>query len=277
MASAAQVRHDRISHLRSGDIAPLMVMESVTRGTSERGRDNQMTHGGYGGGQPDPFGSDPVGGPPSSQGYVPPLTPGSPPTTGPIFLPSGRPGGEVNTFATLSIVFAFVFAPVGAALGHVALSQIKRSGQRGRERAIVGLTISYVIIVLAVIALVIWLLTSNASKSPSSPGETTATPTTSQRASPPPPRTTVFTPPPAQRPTVRVEQLRVGDCVEVQQTQPDPTKGPDTNVILIFPVRCEVRDGVFRVDQILTTSACPGQTLFDRGETAFACISDYRG
>ena len=118
------------------------------------------------------------------------------------------------------------------------------------------------IIVLAVIALVIWLLITNTSESPSSPGETTATPRTS-RASPPPPRTTV-TPPPAQRPTVTVEQLRVGDCVEVQQTQPDPTRGPETNVILIFPVRCEVRDGVFRVDQILSTSACPGQTLFNK-------------
>ena len=129
-----------------------------------------MTHGGYGGGQPDPFGSDPFGGPPSTQGYMPPLTPGSPPVTGRVFPPSGRPSGEVNKFATLSIVFAFVFAPVGAVLGHVALSQIKRSGQRGRERAIVGLTISYVIIVLAVIALVIWLLIANASESPSSPG-----------------------------------------------------------------------------------------------------------
>ena len=236
-----------------------------------------MTHGGHGGGQPDPFGSDPFGGPPSTQGYMPPLTGGSPPITGRVFPPPGRPSGEVNKFATLSIVFAFVFAPVGAALGHVALSQIKRSGQRGRERAIVGLTISYVIIVLAVIALVIWLLTANASESPSSPGKTTATPTTTPRASPPPPRTTVFTPPPPQRPTVTVEQLRVGDCVEVQQTQPDPTRGPETNVILIFPVRCEVRDGVFRVDQILSTSTCPGQTLFNKQETVFACISDYRG
>ena len=234
-----------------------------------------MTHGGYGGDQSDPFGPDPIGGPPSTQGYLPPLTAGPPPMTGPVYPPSGRRGHEVNTLATLSIVFAFVFAPVGAALGHVALLQIKRRGERGRERAIVGLTISYVIIVLAVIALVIWLLTSHTAKPPSSPGQTT--PAKTQSASPPPPRTTVFTPPPAQRPTVRVEQLRVGDCVEVQQTQPDPTKGPDTNVILIFPVRCEVRDGVFRVDQILTTSACPGQTLFDRGETVFACISDYRG
>jgi Domain of unknown function (DUF4190) len=240
-----------------------------------KGRTNQMTHGGYGGGQPDPFGPDPVGGPPSTQGYMPPLTPGSPPTTGPVYPAPGRPIGEVNTLATLSIVFAFVFAPVGAVLGHVALSQIKRTGQRGRERAIVGLTISYVIIVLAVIALVLWLITAN--DSASSPDATTATPTPTSRASPPPPRTTVFTPPPAQRPTVRVEQLRVGDCVEVQQTQPDPTRGPDTNVILIFPVRCEVRDGVFRVDQILSTETCPGQALFDRQETVFACISDFRG
>jgi Domain of unknown function (DUF4190) len=251
----------------------MMVMESVTRSTS-KGR--EMTHGGYGGGQPDPFGPDPVSAPPSTQGYMPPLIPGSPPTTGPVLPPRGRPRGEVNRWATLSIVFAFVFAPVGAILGHVALSQIKRSGQWGRERAIVGLTISYVIIVLAVIALVIWLVIANDSDSASSPDATTAPPTT-QRASPPPPRTTVFTPPPARRPTVDVEQLRVDDCVEVQQTQPDPTRGPDTNVILIFPVRCEVRDGVFRVDQILSTSACPGQTLFDRQETVFACISDFRG
>lgn len=251
-------------------------MESVRRGASGRAG-LKMTHGGYGAGQPDPFGPDPVGGPASTQGYMPPLTPGAPPTTGPVFPPSRRPSGEVNMFATLSIVFAFVFAPAGAGLGHIALSQIKKRGQRGRERAIVGLTISYVIIVLAVIALVIWLVTANDSDSASSPDTTPASPTTTQRASPPPPRTTVFTPPPAQRPTVSVEQLRVGDCVEVQQTQPDPTRGPDTNVILIFPVRCEVRDGVFRVDQILSTSTCPGQTLFDRQETVFACISDFRG
>jgi Domain of unknown function (DUF4190) len=234
-----------------------------------------MTHGGYGGGQPDPFGPDPFGGPPSTQGYTPPLTQGIPPTTGSVFPPSGTPSGEVNTFATLSIVFAFVFAPAGAALAHVALHQIKQHGQRGRERAIVGLTVSYVIIVLAVIALVIWLLTSNRSESPSLPGSTRATQTT-RAAVPPPPRTTVFTPPPAQRPTVRVEQLRVGDCVEVQQTQPEPGT-PDTNIILIFPVRCEVRDGVFRVDQILSTDSCPVQALFNTQETIFACISTYRG
>jgi hypothetical protein len=235
-----------------------------------------MTHGGYGGGQPDPFGPDPFGGPPNIQGYTPPpVTQGFSPGQG-FPPPSGTPSGEVNTLATLSIVFAFVFAPAGAALGHVALSQIKQRGQRGRERAIVGLTLSYVIIVLAVIALLLWLVTANSSKSPSVPGSTTATHSTTAPSAKPP-RTTVITPPPAQRPTVRVEQLRVGDCVEVQQTQPDPTKGADTNDILIFPVRCEVRDGVFRVNQILSTDSCPAQALFNRQETIFACISSYRG
>ena len=75
-----------------------------------------------------------------------------------------------------------------------------------------------------------------------------------------------------------MEDLRVGDCVEVQQTEPDPTRGPDTNIINIFPVGCEVRDGVFIVDQVLSTrGGCPGQTLFNKQETVFACISNYRG
>src|SRR3954454_22367931 len=63
---------------------------------------------------------------------------------------------ETNTFATLSVVFAVVFAPVGAVLGHLGLSQIRRTGQRGRDRALIGLTLSYAFIVIAVAALVIW-------------------------------------------------------------------------------------------------------------------------
>ena len=96
-----------------------------------------MTHGGYGGGQPDPFGPDPVGRRAprgtrrrSPQGFSPP--------TGSVFPPpSGTRSGEVNTFATLSIVFAFVFAPAGAALAHVALSQIKQRGQTSRASCLV--------------------------------------------------------------------------------------------------------------------------------------------
>jgi hypothetical protein len=62
---------------------------------------------------------------------------------------------ETNTLATLSVVFAFVFAPAGVILGHLALSQIHETGDRGRDRALVGVTLSYVFITVAVVALVV--------------------------------------------------------------------------------------------------------------------------
>jgi eukaryotic-like serine/threonine-protein kinase len=105
----------------------------------------RMKHGGYGGDPGtapggDPFGSDPF-------------------TVGPT-SPSGAPAPtsqqqETNTLATLSVVFAFVFAPAGVVLGHVALSQIHETKDRGRDRALVGVTLSYVFITVVVVALVV--------------------------------------------------------------------------------------------------------------------------
>ena len=66
------------------------------------------------------------------------------------------PARPINAFATLSVVFAFLFAPVGAVFGHLGLSQIRRTGERGRERALIGLTLSYVFTLIAVAVLVIW-------------------------------------------------------------------------------------------------------------------------
>jgi eukaryotic-like serine/threonine-protein kinase len=66
------------------------------------------------------------------------------------------PARPINAFATLSVVFAFLFAPVGAVLGHLGLSQIRRTGERGRERALIGLTLSYAFTLVAVAVLVIW-------------------------------------------------------------------------------------------------------------------------
>src|SRR6476646_7203740 len=65
---------------------------------------------------------------------------------------------KTNTFATLSLIFAFLFAPAGALLGHLGLAQIRRTGQRGKDRALIGLTLSYSFILVAVAALVIWLV-----------------------------------------------------------------------------------------------------------------------
>jgi eukaryotic-like serine/threonine-protein kinase len=109
-----------------------------------------MTHGGYGGaGAPsggDPFGGGPFAGDPFAVG--PPA--GASQAPAPI---SQQP--ETNTLATLSVVFAFVFAPAGVVLGHLALSQIHETGDRGRDRALVGVTLSYVFITVVVVALVV--------------------------------------------------------------------------------------------------------------------------
>jgi hypothetical protein len=66
------------------------------------------------------------------------------------------PARPINVFATLSVVFAFLFAPLGAVFGHLGLSQIRRTGERGRERALIGLTLSYAVILVAAVVLVIW-------------------------------------------------------------------------------------------------------------------------
>jgi len=216
-----------------------------------------MTHGGAYGGSPDPFGSEPFG-----TGLYGGTTP----------APAPAPSGEVNTLATLSIVFAFVFAPVGAVLGHLALAQISRRGERGRDRALIGLTLSYLFILFAVVALIVWLIIGSGLRS--SPTQTTRTTMTTPSPSV---STTVVTAPPPQRPTVTVEDLRVGQCVEVQQFHPDPTH-PGSQDVKIYLVRCEVRDGVFQVNLISSSEdQCTVRVLANRANTLFACISEFRG
>lgn len=115
--------------------------------------------------QPNPFGAGAPGPHPAPQ-----------PTPGP-------PRDEANVLATLSVVFAFVFAPAGLILGHLGLAQIRHTGQRGRERALVGVTLSYVFITALVIALIVAAMMPEAK----SVQAAAPTPTTTQ----PPPTPTV--------------------------------------------------------------------------------------
>ena len=87
--------------------------------------------------QRDPFAQDPFGGP------ARPPAPGAPPAV------AAPVQGDSHVMASLSIAFAFLFAPVGAVLGHVALSQ--DPDRRGRDLALVGVTLSYVFIIAAVV------------------------------------------------------------------------------------------------------------------------------
>ena len=68
----------------------------------------------------------------------------------------GRPptaNTATNGMAIASLVCAFVFFPLGIVFGHIALSQIRRTGEQGRGLAIAGLVLSYVSIVILVVAI----------------------------------------------------------------------------------------------------------------------------
>ncbi|MDG4807729.1 DUF4190 domain-containing protein [Micromonospora sp. WMMD1120] len=71
--------------------------------------------------------------------------------------PPAGPGRGTNILAILSLVFAFVFPPAGAVLGHVAKRQIRASGEEGDQLATWGLILGYVFTGLVVLACCGWL------------------------------------------------------------------------------------------------------------------------
>jgi peptidyl-prolyl cis-trans isomerase B (cyclophilin B) len=83
---------------------------------------------------PPPYGPYPPPPGPYAGSYGYPGYPGYPPPRG------------TNALAIASLVFAFMFVPLGIVFGHVSLSQIKKTGEEGRGLAIAGLVISYLII-----------------------------------------------------------------------------------------------------------------------------------
>ena len=121
-----------------------------------------------------PFSYDPLGRVPFESPPVPP----------PVFIappPPLRP--RVNPLATLSLVFAFVFAPAGAILGHLGLAQIRRTGELGRDRAQIGITLSYAFIGLTAVALVAWA-TFAANRAATNSDRTAAPATTTSTSAP---------------------------------------------------------------------------------------------
>jgi hypothetical protein len=78
---------------------------------------------------------------------------GPPPTLHGGSAAVGAPGGT-NTMAILSVVFAFVFSPLGIVFGIVGRGQTRRTGQSGRGLATIGLALSLVFLVAGVAAVV---------------------------------------------------------------------------------------------------------------------------
>ncbi|WP_458113504.1 DUF4190 domain-containing protein [Arthrobacter sp. R1-13] len=53
---------------------------------------------------------------------------------------------KTNALAIIGLISVLFIYPVGIVVGHIALSQIKTTGERGRGVAIVALVIGYVLL-----------------------------------------------------------------------------------------------------------------------------------
>ena len=97
----------------------------------------------------------PYGGHPPPYGGYPAPQPGGYP--GPQYgYPVGYPPRRAtNSLAIVSLVCAFLFAPLGILFGHMSLSQIKKTGEEGRGLAIAGLVIGYLLVVMTVVVVVV--------------------------------------------------------------------------------------------------------------------------
>ncbi|MGI5213250.1 DUF4190 domain-containing protein [Plantactinospora sp. CA-290183] len=104
-------------------------------------------------GEPSPYGQPPPYGEPGQYGQPPqygqPGQYGQPPRYG--------QSGGTNVLAILSLVFAFVFAPAGIVLGHLARRQISQTGEQGGQLATWGLILSYIFTALYLIGCCGWL------------------------------------------------------------------------------------------------------------------------
>ena len=69
--------------------------------------------------------------------------------------------GQTNVLAVLALVFGIVLGLVAIPLGHVALSQIRRTGESGRGMAIAGLILGYLALAVVIAYVVVVIVALN--------------------------------------------------------------------------------------------------------------------
>lgn len=109
-------------------------------------------------GAPVPPPAPPYATPPQQQAYQPS---GYPP---PAYGYGGYPQQKTNTLAVVSMIASIVgfiwILPVigsiaGVVMGHISLSQIKRTNEKGRGMALAGLIVGYAGLVLAIAGIIV--------------------------------------------------------------------------------------------------------------------------
>jgi hypothetical protein len=99
---------------------------------------------------------EPPGGDPTFAGYQQAPPPGGyyPPPYG---YPGPPPYRPTNDMAVVSLIMAFVFAPLGIVFGVIARKQIRERGEEGEGLALAGLITSIVFTALWVIGIIAFI------------------------------------------------------------------------------------------------------------------------
>jgi hypothetical protein len=199
--------------------------------------------------------------------------PSAPPSTTPFGhgAPYGAPpSADYNTFAVLSPIFAVVVPPAGVVLGHLALPQIRRTGERGRNAAIAGLVIGYLMCLVVIAALIWWLAIDSDS------GNTTASssPSATPYQAPPRPSTVTSVAPPPTIPRIKLDlaTVPIGTCVEIQLRSDEGNDALD-----LFKVDCAHKEGVYTVTaRVPATYECRSVYVAAPPDRSFAlCLNPY--
>ena len=84
----------------------------------------------------------------------------TPTTPAPAYAqPAYAPARPWNVLSIVSLVTSLVgFGLVGIITGHIALSQIKKTGEQGRGLALAGAIIGYVAVVAGIIVVIFWIV-----------------------------------------------------------------------------------------------------------------------
>ncbi|ARG54591.1 hypothetical protein B1T45_00475 [Mycobacterium kansasii] len=169
----------------------------------------------------------------------------------------------------LSAILAVPMPPAAVVLGHLALPRIRRTGERGRLAAILGLVTGYLMCAV-LLAGAIWV--ASTSRSPSSRNAATPTSAPSLPASTST-STSIVTVPPSIRPRVKIDlsQAAVGTCVEIQR------RGTQADELDLFKVDCEHRQGVYVVTaRVNNQYECKSTYIAAPPDRAFAvCLNLY--
>ncbi|QEO15194.1 DUF4190 domain-containing protein [Agromyces intestinalis] len=98
---------------------------------------------------------------PAAPAYQPPAAPAYGAPAAPAYgAPAygAPPAAKTNVLAIVSLVSAFFISLVAIITGHIALNQIKKTGEQGRGLAIAGLVLGYIGLVVGLIVIVVWII-----------------------------------------------------------------------------------------------------------------------